>query len=244
MIGYLRLEVVRTLRDPRYLILALAAPVGFYLLFAGLFGTGSGTDGLVQQVALMVSLAVFGAMWAVMQATGPRVAQDRSIGWARQLRLLPVRAESILAARLLAAAILAVPALALVMFTARISHGVQLDAWKWLALLALLWFGTLPFALLGIAVGYATGAESAFGLLYVLNMVVSALGGLWMPISFFPERMQAAGKLLPSYRAADLGWHLIAGQALDLSSVLLLAAWALLFALLAVVLSRRVSRSR
>jgi hypothetical protein len=35
MLGYLRLEIARTVRDIRYVVLALAAPVGFYLLFAG-----------------------------------------------------------------------------------------------------------------------------------------------------------------------------------------------------------------
>ena len=42
MIGYLRLELMRGLRDPRYLVLALVAPVGFYLLFTNLFGAAQG----------------------------------------------------------------------------------------------------------------------------------------------------------------------------------------------------------
>src|SRR5579862_6876849 len=102
MIGYLRLEVLRSLRDPRYLILALGAPVGFYLLFAGLYGNQV-SGGLTTEVALMVSLAVYGAMWATMLATGPRIAQDRGIGWQRQLQLLPIQPNAILVARLLAA---------------------------------------------------------------------------------------------------------------------------------------------
>jgi ABC-2 type transport system permease protein len=244
MIGYLRLEALRTLRDPRFLLLALAAPVGFYLLFAGLFGQGVSDSGLPVQVALMVSLSVYGTMFAVMLATGPRLAQDRGIGWQRLLQLLPVRSHAIFTARMLAAVMLAAPALALVLLTAVLTHGVHLDAGRWLALAFVLWLTSAPFAILGIAVGYATGAESAFGVLYALNTALSALGGLWMPLSLFPKGLQTAGKLLPSYRAADLGWSVVAGKAIDGSSVLILLAWAAVFSLLALALARRVSRSR
>jgi ABC-2 type transport system permease protein len=244
MIGYLRLEVMRSLRDPRYLLLAVAAPIGFYLLFSALFGQEPGVAGISTTVALMVSMGVYGAMWAVLSATGPRIAQDRSVGWLRQLRLLPVRPNAILTARLLAALLLAGPALALVFVTAVVSHGVQLDAWRWLALLAVLWVGIIPIGALGLAIGYATDADSAFGVLYGLYMVLAALGGLWMPISILPAGLQTIGKLLPSYRAADLGWRLVAGRTIDFSSVLLLAAWAIFFGLLALYFAGRRARAR
>ena len=243
MIGYLRLEVLRSLRDPRYLILALIAPVGFYLLFAGLYGSQV-SGGLTTQVALMVSLAVFGAMWAVMLATGPRIAQDRGIGWQRQLQLLPISPRAILLARLLAAILLALPAIALMLLTAVITHGVSLDAGQWVALTLLVWLGSIPFAVLGIAIGYATSGEIAFGLLYGLNLVLAALGGLWFPISIFPSGLQTFSKLTPSYRAADLGWHVVGGRALDFTSVLILLAWLAIFCLIALFLATRVPRTR
>lgn len=243
MIGYLRLEIARSLRDARFLILALVAPVGFYLLFAGLFGGGSaGTISVAE--ALMVSLSVYGILFAVMLATGPRIAQDRGIGWLRQLRLLPVATRSVLAARLLAAVALALPALALVMLTAVLTHGIRLDAGTWIALTVVLWITCLPFAVLGIAIGYATGAEAAFGVLYALSVVFSALGGLWMPITMFPTGLQSVGKLLPTYRAADLGLRIVTGKGLDFADILLLVGWTAVFGLLALFFSARAPQSR
>jgi len=65
MTGFLRLELARSFRDPRYLVLAIAAPVGFYLLFAGIFtGRGTSEGQLPAQVEIMVAMATFGAMWA------------------------------------------------------------------------------------------------------------------------------------------------------------------------------------
>jgi ABC-2 type transport system permease protein len=236
--------VLRALRDPRYLILAIGAPIGFYLLFTSLFGKSPGANGLPTQVALMVSMGVFGAMWAVLSATGPRIAQERSIGWLRQVQLLPVRPQAILVARLLAAMVLAGPALALVFLTAVLTNGVTLDTRQWVELFALLWVGVTPIALLGIAIGYATGADAAFGLLFGLYQVLAALGGLWMPMSILPDGLQTVGKVLPSYRAADMGWRLIGGQAFDPLSVMFLVAWAAIFALLAISFARRAARSR
>jgi ABC-2 type transport system permease protein len=240
MFGYLRLEVARSLRDPRYIVLALVAPVGFYLLFSTLFGGPSaGPNAVYVQVGLMVSMSVFGAMWAVLSATGPRIAQDRSVGWLRQTRLLPVEQSSLLVARLLAALVLVGPTLGLVMLTAVVSHGVRLDAGQWIALAAVLWVAIIPIAIMGVAIGYAVDAKVAFGIVYGLYMVLAALGGLWMPISIMPAGMQAFGKLLPSYRAADLGWHIAFGNAMDYSSVLYLLAWAAIFSVIALYFSRR-----
>lgn len=242
MSGYLRLEVARALRDPKYIILAVVAPIGFYLLFTNLFGQDT-SNGLSGNLALMVSMGVYGAMWAVLSATGPRIAQERSIGWLLQLRLLPVRASSVLLARLLAAVILAGPAIALVFLTAVLVHGISLTAGQWVALLVALWLAVLPVALLGIVIGYAAGADAAFGVIYGLYTVLAALGGLWMPISMLPSGLQTMGKLLPSYNAADLGWRIESGHAVTSSSVLILATWALLLSLLALVYARRRARA-
>ena len=242
MFGYLRLEAARALRDPKYIILAVVAPIGFYLLFTNLFGQYS-TNGMSNNVGIMVAMAVYGAMWAVLSATGPRIAQERSIGWLRQLRLLPVRSNAVLTARRLAAVVLAGPAIALVFVTAMVVHGVSFDAGQWIAMLALLWVGVVPVAALGMAIGYATGADAAFGVIYGLYTVMAALGGLWMPLSMLPQGLQTIGKLLPSYRAADLGWRIASGRALDVSSVLILLAWAIIFSLLALFFSGRVTRS-
>lgn len=238
MNGYLRLEVARTLRDPKYITLAVVAPVGFYLLFTSLFGQDT-SNGLSGNVGLMVSMGVYGAMWAVLSATGPRIAQERNIGWLMQLRLLPVRSSAVMLARLLAAMILAGPAIALVFLTAVVVHGISLSMGQWIALVGALWVAVVPVAILGIVIGYATGADAAFGVIYGLYTVLAALGGLWMPISMLPGGLQTVGKLLPSYNAANLGWRIETGHSITFSSVLLLAMWTVLLSALAFVAARR-----
>jgi ABC-2 type transport system permease protein len=228
MTGFLALEMRRCLRDVRYLVIAVAMPIGLYLLFTGLFGAhGQRAQGLPQPAELMVAMIAYGAMWAVFSATGPRIAQERATGWTRQLRVTPLSPASALAGKLVTALAAALPAMALVALTAVISHHVQLSAAQWLALLAAMWAAVLPLALLGLAIGYLASDDVAFPLTMALYFALGALGGLWMPPSVMPHLMRDIGQALPSDGLAELGWRIAGGQASVPAAILVLAAWTL-----------------
>ena len=228
MTGFLALELRRSVRDVRYLVIAVAMPVGLYLLFTGLFGAhGQRAQGLPQPVELMVAMIGYGAMWAVFSATGPRIAHERAVGWTRQLRVTPLSPAAALSGKLVTALAAALPAMALVALTAVASHHVHLGAAQWLALLAAMWAGVLPLALLGLAIGYLAGDDIAFPLTMALYFALGALGGLWIPLSAMPHAMQDIGQALPSNALAELGWRIAGGQASVPSAVLVLTAWLL-----------------
>ena len=240
MTGFLTLELRRSVRDVRYLVIAVAMPIGLYLLFTGLFGAhGQRAQGLPQPTELMVAMIAYGAMWAVFSATGPRIAHERAIGWTRQLRVTPLHPAAALAGKLLTALAAALPAMVLVALTAVASHHVQLSAAQWPALLAAMWAGVLPLALLGLAIGYLAGDEIAFPLTMALYFALGALGGLWMPLSVMPHAMQDIAHFLPSNAVAELGWRTAGGQASVPTAVLVLAAWTLGSALAALFAYRR-----
>ena len=240
MTGFLALEMRRSLRDVRYLIIAVAMPIGLYLLFAGLFGShGQRAQGLRQPVELMVAMIAYGAMWAVFSATGPRIAHERAIGWTRQLRVTPLSPAAAVSGKLVTALAAALPAMALVALTAVVSHHVQLGAAQWLALLAAMWAGVLPLALLGLAIGYLAGDEIAFPLTMALYFALGALSGLWIPLSTMPHAMQDLGQALPSNGVAELGWRIAGGRASVPKAVLVLTAWLLGSATVALLAYRR-----
>ena len=240
MTGFLALELRRALRDVRYLVIAVAMPIGLYLLFTGLFGSHSQQAlGLPQSVELMVAMVAYGAIWAVFSATGPRIAHERAIGWTRQLRVTPLAPVSALSGKLVTALAAALPAMLLVALTAVVSHHVHLSAAQWLALVAAMWAGVLPLALLGLAIGYLAGDEIAFPLMMALYFALGALGGLWVPLSNMPHVMQDVGQVLPSNGLAQLGWRIAGGQASLLTAAIVLAAWTLASALAAILAYRR-----
>ena len=239
---FLRLEVIRMLRDPKYLALAVLAPIGFYLLFATLFGDSPVKPGeLKGTVEIMVAMAAYGAIWAVLSTTAPRIAEERQMGWLQQLRAMPIPTSQVLLAKVAASVATALPAIVLVCTTAALVKGVSLAPGQWLALVGAMWVGSSVFAALGIVIGYALGADSAYPVSYGLYMAMSAMGGLWVPPVILPSGMAGFAHALPTYQLASLGWRIAAGQLPTLSSIAVLALWGLGLSGVAVLAYRRPS---
>jgi ABC-2 type transport system ATP-binding protein len=214
------------------------APVGFYLLFSAVFSNSTGpntTFGLPAAKEIMVAMATFGAMWAALSATAPRLARDREGGWSDYLATTPLGAGQVLAGRIIAGLVVALPAVVAVGIAAVAAHGVSLPAWRWPADLGLLWIGTLPFVALGIAIGSLASSTVAFAASTGLWFAFAALGGLWVPPGQLSAGLRDFAEALPSYNQAALGWHVTSGTAPTVINLAVLAAWTVGLALLPVV---------
>jgi ABC-2 type transport system permease protein len=245
MTAYLRLEILRIVRDPKFLALAIAAPIGFYLLFASIFGGAQVSPGQLDgSVEIMVAMAAYGAIWAVLSTTGPRIAQERQLDWLGQLRSMPISGWKVLVAKCAASVIMALPAIVLVCLTAALVKGVDLSAGQWIALVTCIWLGSIPFAALGIAIGYTVSADLAYALSYGLYTAMSAIGGLFVPPAILPSAMLDVARALPTYQLAELGWRIAGGLAPEWSSVAVLAAWTVGLAGLALLAYRRPTLAR
>lgn len=236
----LRLELVRMLRDPRFTALGVLAPIGFYLLFATLFGGEAPRPGeLGGTVEIMVAMAAYGGIWAVLSSTAPRIAQERETGWLTQVRAMPVKVGRLVTAKILASVLLALPTIVLVCATAVVFKGVRLDAGQWVALVAAMTVGTVPFAALGVLLGYLASADAAFPLSYGLYMALSAIGGLWVPPAVMPRSFRDVAGWLPSNRLADLGWRIAGHHGVSTTTVAVLAGWTAVLSILGVLAYKR-----
>jgi ABC-2 type transport system permease protein len=234
--AFLRVEVVRMVRDPKYLALAVIAPIGFYLLFATLFGGAPTRPGeLPGTVQIMVAMAAYGAIWAVLSTTGPRISEERQIGWLTQVRAMPLPAAALIVSKIVATILTALPAILLVCTTAVVVKGVSLSPGQWGGLIVAMWSGSAAFAMLGVAIGFTLGADAAYPASYGLYMALSALGGLWVPPAVLPAGMRDIAGWLPTYHLADLGWRIAGGSLPTLASVGNLAAWTVIFGCLAAI---------
>lgn len=66
MATYLKTEILRVLRNRRYVLFALAVPVGAYLLFGKALDHGGAVRGTSGTTFFMVSMAAYSAMLAVV----------------------------------------------------------------------------------------------------------------------------------------------------------------------------------
>ena len=242
MTAYLSLELRRALRDRRYVGVVMGWPVASYLLFSTVFGAAADrAEGLDPHVEIMVAMATFGAIGAVLMGTAPRMAAERQSGWTRQLHLTPLRSSSVLAARVMAAVLLTLPAICITFAAASAVKGVTLPAWEWPTMVAVLLAGVVPFAALGTVIGNLTDGDSATGVTSIVYLTLAALGGLWMPVKVLPAEMRAVAHALPSYRLAELAWRIAAGHTPPVGAVAVLGAWAAALTVLAVPVARRVA---
>ncbi|MFJ3819962.1 ABC transporter permease [Streptomyces nodosus] len=233
MLDYLRLEVRRTLRDLGFVIGGIAMPVMMYLLFTNL-GENDGS----WKTASMVGMAAYGAVGSALN-TGGGVAEDRAIGWLRQLRVTPLTSRQVVMGRALTGSVTVLPAIAAVLAAGGLVNGVRLAAWQWGAVALLLWLGSIPFTLLGLGNGYRLTAQTTAVTNLVCNLGLSVLGGLWFPVTLFPGWLRAVSACTPTRRFAQLGQSVAEGRAPALSALLVLTGWLLLFGAYAVLSYRR-----
>jgi ABC-2 type transport system permease protein len=211
-------------RNTGFLVLTVALPLLLFLLYANLYGGQSDDSGISVVAYLMVSMASFGCIGAAIN-TGARVAVERQVGWNRQLRLTALPARSYLIAKAVVSMLVTLPALILVFIAGATIGGVSLSAEHWLATGLAVWLGLIPFAVLGLVIGFAGTVDTVQPISMITYLGLSILGGLWFPVEQFPEFLQDVAKVTPSYWLAELGRTVLAGDGVPMTAVLVLAGW-------------------
>ena len=135
--------------------------------------------------------------------------------------------------------LLTLPSLLVVGLVGRVVNGVQLGLGTWAGLVAVLWLGSTAFVALGLLIGLALDEKAAGGAMGLVGVVLATLGGLWVPVQFFPDALQTVARALPSYWYAELGRDVVAGSAPALTGVLALSGFAAAFAVLATLVAAR-----
>ena len=195
---YLRYELIRTVRNRRFILISLAIPVLIYILVAAPNRHGRGFSGthIPIRVYYMVSLAVFGSMNSVLGA-GTRIAAERTTGWNRQLRLTPLTTRSYFATKVVTGYAVACATIAL-LYVVGAGFGVHLAAGSWLEMTGYLLVGLIPFAALGILLGHLVTADAVGPTVGGAGALLAFLGGVWFPVGQSGV-LHYVAQALPSY---------------------------------------------
>jgi ABC-2 type transport system permease protein len=240
MLGYVRLELLRVVRDVTFFVFGVVMPTAMYLIFTNL-GLVSGGQ---REAALyiMVSLAAYGALGAAFN-NGTGLGEDKAVGWLRQLRLTPLTPATVVAAKAITGMVVVVPAIAAILATGTLINHVRLGPGQWISIICLLWAGAIPFTLFGLGNGYRLTGQAAGMANFACSMILSVAGGLWIPAGEFPGWLKAISEWTPTHTYADLSWQVAFGQAPALRSVLVLLGWLVVFGAYALYGYRRASRT-
>src|SRR6201995_749913 len=148
---YLRYELLRNVRNWRFILFSLAYPVILYFVVTSPQRHAT-FDGVAFPLYFMAGMAAVGTMIAVI-SSGARIAVDRSAGWTRQLRITPLTAGDYLGAKVATGFLMALLAIVLVSLSGT-ALGVRLSAGEWLTMIGLMVAGLVPIAALGVLLGH------------------------------------------------------------------------------------------
>lgn len=101
---YLRMEIVRLVRNKRVVIFSMLMPALLLLIIGGV-SVGDDSDA---KKYVMVSMALFGAMTAAL-TSGSTIAVERGLGWNRTLRLTPLSPGGYVVNKVIVALLVAIP---------------------------------------------------------------------------------------------------------------------------------------
>jgi ABC-2 type transport system permease protein len=234
---YLRLEILRLARNKRLLLFSVLMPAVLLLIFGGLYKDDT-LNGTSAAAYLMVSMALFGSMSAAI-GSGGTIAVERGIGWNRQLRLTGLAPRAYIGTKVILSLIMALPPLLITFVVGVVTLDVRLPAITWVLITAGAWLGTLPFAALGLVVGYLARPDSVQQLSGLLYMLLAAFGGIWVPVEQMPTLMHRIAEWTPAYWVGLLARSPLFHAGLSLRAVEMILAWTVVFGAIALVRFRR-----
>jgi len=232
---YLKYELVRALRNVRFFLFSLGFPLILFLVVAGP-NKHQTLAGIPFPLYYMAGMISWGTMAAVV-SSGARISAERATGWNRQLRLTPLSVRQYLRAKVLSGYLIAALGIVL-LYAAGIGLGVRLPAGRWLGMTALVLIGLVPFAALGIWLGHLLTPEAVGPAMGGITALVALLGGAWGPLVSHGFMLHVA-QALPSYWLVQAGRSAVSGTGWGGNGWGVIAAWTLVFGLLAARAYRR-----
>jgi ABC-2 type transport system permease protein len=232
---YTRYELVRTFRNVRFFFFSLVFPLILYVLVAGPKQHDK-IEGVAFPLYYLSGMAGWGSMAAVL-AGGARIAAERTVGWTRQLRITPLRARTYVGTKVLTGYTMAALSI-IVLSAAGLAFGVRLAPSEWCTMIALLLIGLLPFAAIGVLLGHVLTVESMGPAMGGVTSLFALLGGSWGPVAA-TGWLRRLAECLPSFWLVQAGKITQHGATWPLKAWLVVVAWTLVTARLALRAYRR-----
>ncbi len=228
------MNTIELIRMPMYVLPTFAFPVLLFVFFGLPYAGNTEAARLV-----MASYAAYGIIGVTLFQFGVGIAADRDTSWERYLRVLPVTVAVRLAARVVAALVFALAVATVAIVTAALLTKADLNALLLARLFPTLVAGAIPFALLGITIGYWVERRAAIPVANLIYLPLALGGGLWMPPAFLPKFIAAISPYLPTRHYGEVVWAAVNGTPVPLISWVWLLGFTAIFGLTAVLGFRR-----
>jgi ABC-2 type transport system permease protein len=232
-------ELLKTSRQPEFVIPSLAFPVVFYAMFAIMLGGSWG--GYQRATYLLATYSVFGVIGPALFGFGVGLAMERQQGLLRLKRVSPMPISAYFVAKIAMSLVFGAVIFGLLSTVGVLFGDVSMNPGVWVGLLAVLLIGVLPFCALGLWIGSMANGQAAVAIVNLVYLPMAVLSGLWMPLFVFPQFLQEIAVIWPAWHLAQMALGVV-GQ-IDgvpmLMHALVLCVMTALFLVLAALNMRR-----
>ncbi|BCL15200.1 ABC transporter permease [Micromonospora sagamiensis] len=230
-----RYQLLESFRIPIAVVGSAFFPAVAMLFFVVPFA-GDDPVGATFATASMVTFAV---MSTNIFQYGVGVAEDRAQPWDPYTRTLPVGPLPRFAGRVIAGQVMTLVSLLPVVLIAAVATEARVSAAGFLAAVATLLVVAVPFALLGLAIGYALPSKAAIVVAQVVFFPLAFGGGLLSAPGQAPAFVETVAPFLPTRGAAELMWAAVGDFRPDAVSLVMLGVWIVVLTALAAWAYRR-----
>ena len=226
-----RTEILKAWRMPSFAIPTLVFPLVFYAMFGVVLG---GAD-VNRATYMLATYGIFAALGPSLFSFGVAIATERDRGWLEVKRASPMPISVLILARMIMAMMFTAIVTFMLFAIAYFGAGVRLAPSTWASLMVLNLFTTVPFSLLGLAIGLRVKAQAAAAITNLFFFGFSLLGGLWVPITIMPKIMGQIALAMPSYHFGEMALVAIGvkGGGIPVMNIAAALGFSILFAILA-----------
>lgn len=247
-----RMLVVQTLsqlriltRTPAFSVTSLLLPIVLFTFFGLPFAHLTRHDAVSAGAFLLASFGAYAVGSVMVYAFGVGVAVERGMRVDALVRATPLPPAVYMLAKVVTAMIFAAGALVLLFAYGALMGGVHQPPGVWLTVIGRLLAGAVPFIALGFAIGYLAGPGAAPAVANFVYLPMAFASGIFLPLDRLPSALQTVAPYLPMHHYARLAWSALGSGTEPLAvSVAWLAAYTVVFFLIAVLAFRREERAR
>ena len=233
----IKVEAYFTLRNWQSLVMAIGMPLAFYLLFSGIYQAEMPYS---YRVFMMISMTASSLLSFNVFALPYNLTADKHNNWRRFLHHSPVSVVQYYLVKALRFVLLYSLAIGVVFSFGGLVRQITLPVGDYFMVILILLVGMIPFSFIGDLISYLPSEETISMVGNIAFMAMSLLGGLWMPLMFFPQWMQNLAKWIPSYHLMQIIQNWYTNRVWAWDSILALIAYGICFLILIALVQRKI----
>lgn len=240
LLNLLKIEYIFTKRNVGSFVIGIGLPVGLFLLITTIM-----TKDIPQEVLpivvrdFMVSMAIYSSLSFALFKFPIALVEDRNNNWLLFIEQAPIKIWQYYIAKFIRVFITFVIGIIIVFSVAKYFKGVNLEWREWIISLSLALLGSICMLGFGILLSQIKSTEKLSVVSNVLYIFLGMLGGLWWPISQFPDALKNIAKIMPTHHARELVVHYLNNQEIAYNSLFILFGYVMILIIITIIVRNK-----